>query len=385
MSILQSIRGRIFLNILAIMVIGSINILSSSFAIASIEQGNSTFFLFKYALFAFIGFIAWAILAKIPYKIWLNRYTTYGILLFIFSLLVLVHFFGTTENGAKRWLLIGSFSLQPSELVKVSEILLMSSYIGDNLNKNRRVTLLTGEFFAILVCAAFVYKQPDLGTAAIIVALPLVMLLICKLPPRDYLLIFGGATLGILYLSTAAAYRADRIKAWLNPWAYQANEGFQAVQSFLAIGSGGLTGTGIGQGISKLFFLPEAHTDFAFAIFCQEWGFLGAVLLIALFALLSIQLTLLAKQTKDAGGFMLVVGANLLITGQAISNICMVTGLLPVIGVPLPFISYGGTSLLSIMCFLGIVFNVSKNGNPRKQPKPLLPTTPNSRIRAVRS
>ena len=381
MSILQSIRGRIFLNILAIMVVGSINILSSSFAIASIEQGNSTFFLFKYALFAFIGFIAWAILAKIPYTFWLNRYVSASIMLAIFALLVLVHFWGTVENGAKRWLFIGGFSLQPSELAKVGAILLMSSYLGEKLNKNRLSTLLTGEFFSILACAALVYKQPDLGTAAIIVALPLVMLLICKLPPRDYLLIFGGATAAILYLSTAAGYRADRIKAWLNPWAYQSNEGFQSVQSFLAIGSGGLTGTGIGQGISKLFFLPEAHTDFAFAIFCQEWGFLGAIFLIALFCLLSFQLTLLAKQTKDAGGFMLVVGANLLITGQALSNICMVTGLLPVIGVPLPFISYGGTSLLSLMCFLGIVFNVSKQ-NTGKTPSPR--PQPNSSPRVVK-
>lgn len=382
MSILQSLQGRIFFNILAIMIIGSINVLSSSFAIASLEQGNSNFFLFKYALFAFIGFIAWSIIALIPYKFWLNRKVAYTIVLIIVSLLIAVYFWGTTENGAKRWLLMGSFSLQPSELLKVGAILLMASYLGENLNKHRKITLLTVDFGLILAAAALVYKQPDLGTAAIIVALPLAMLLICKLPLHDYLLIFVGVSAGIWYFSTAAIYRANRIKAWLDPWSYQSNEGFQSVQSLLAIGSGGLAGNGIGQGISKLFFLPEAHTDFAFAVFCQEWGFLGAILLIALFVLLSLQLTILAKKTQDVGAFMLVVGANLLITGQALSNLCMVTGLLPVIGVPLPFVSYGGTSLLSLMCFLGIIFNIC-NSNAKRIVTPTRPLH-NSKIRTVK-
>lgn len=293
----------------------------------------------------------------------------------LIGLLLVVHFFGATENGAKRWILLGGFSLQPSELVKIGVITIMTSYLAPLMFKGQKASLFSPEFISILIMGGLVYKQPDLGTAAIIVALALGMLCICGLPRWQYALVGASALVSIYYFSSAAAYRAARIKAWLDPWSYQTGDGYQSVQAFMAIGSGGVTGVGFGQGISKFFYLPEAHTDFAFAVYCQETGFIGALILIACFVCLCLLLQKITKETQDAQTFFLLAGVNLLITGQAVANITMVTGLLPVIGVPLPFISYGGTSMLSLLCCLGILFNAmssKRNIHVNKQPASVL-------------
>ena len=196
------------------------------------------------------------------------------------------------------------------------------------------------------VFSFLVYKQPDMGTAALIMILALGVLAAGGITRRDYLImIVGGGALAILG-TRGAAYRMGRIEGWLDPWGHATTTGYQLVKSLMAIGSGQFLGSGFGQGTSKFFYLPEAHTDFAFAVLCEEWGFVGALLVIALFVLLMVQYAngcLLAKRPGEA---VLLWGALLLLCGQAAGNMLMVTGMLPVIGVPLPFISYGGTSLL---------------------------------------
>ena len=375
MKFFQTDRGKIIATVLLIMLIGSVNVLSASYALATATNAGGSYYLIKYITFAILGLIGTFILSKVNYRFWLEPeviiFTGGGLL----ALLLAVHFFGATENGAKRWILLGGFSLQPSELVKIGAITIMTSYLSPLMFKGQKASLFSPEFISVLAMAALVYKQPDLGTAAIIVALALGMLCVCGLPKWQYGLVCLGVIGSVSYFSYAAAYRAARIKAWLDPWSYQTGDGYQIVQSFMAIGSGGLTGSGFGQGISKFFYLPEAHTDFAFAIYCQEAGFIGALILISLFVFLCLLLHKLTKETQDAQTFFLLCGVNLLITGQAVANITMVTGLLPVIGVPLPFISYGGTSMLSLLCSLGIVFNAistKRNIHVNKPPTSIL-------------
>jgi cell division protein FtsW len=207
-----------------------------------------------------------------------------------------------------------------------------------------------------------------LGTAAIIVSLTLSIYFICGLPTAQYLMLLLGLPAGAAVLAIQASYRVERLQAWLDPWAYADHTGYQAVQSLLAIGSGGWSGSGMGYGSSKFYYLPEAHTDFSFAILCQEWGFIGAVTVILLFAFLSYTLFKAAALAPDGRGYIIVTGANVLLTGQAMGNIAMVCGLLPVIGVPLPFISYGGTSLISNMALLGVTLNIIRQSRKTTSP-----------------
>ena len=366
MKIWQSQQEKLLFYIVLLMAIGAVNILSASFVMAEVQQGNSLFFMYKYGVFAGLGLLLLLGCRKIPYKIWLGENIKYLTIAVLIVLLLLVKFVGLEENGAKRWLLIGSFSLQPSELVKIGTIIIMSSYLGPLINRGQKANIFSAEFLSVSFMAFLVYKQPDLGTAAIIWGLALAMMIVCGLPRAQLLMISSLAVVGAIGLSFAASYRAARIKAWLDPWSYQTDESYQAIQSFLAIGSGGVFGEGAGQGVGKFFYLPEAHTDFAFAIFCQEWGFVGACILILAFVRFAVNMHKVAMQTTDGGAFMLVVGTNMLITGQALGNLAMVTGLLPVIGVPLPFISYGGTSMLSLLCFMSVTFNVIMSMRTKK-------------------
>ena len=175
---------------------------------------------------------------------------------------------------------------------------------------------------------------------------------------RQIITVCCVAVAGALYLVLSAGYRADRIRVWLDPWIDEVGDGYQMVQSILSIGSGGWIGTKWGEGSSKFFYLPEAHTDFAFAVFCQENGFLGACLLMLIFIVLGCALLRIAVCSKDERGFLLAAGVSFLVVGQAAANMAMVCGLLPVIGVPLVFISYGGSSLLASMIAIGLALSV---------------------------
>ena len=271
-------------------------------------------------------------------------------------------FKGDVIKGAQRWIALGGFSFQPSELAKMATIFLCAAGMGRRLDNNKKGNLFSAAFGWSLLMGFLVYIQPDLGTAAIIVGLSLGLYFICGLPKGQYMLLLGAIPLAVVVLATKASYRAERVQAWLDPWEYADRTGYQAVQSMIAIGSGGWSGMGMGRGSSKFYYLPEAHTDFAFSIFCQEWGFIGAFFVIMVFIFLSYMLWRAAELAPDGAGYLLITGTNLLITGQAVANMAMVCGLLPIIGVPLPFISYGGTSLLVNLVLLGIVLNVLRQG-----------------------
>lgn len=348
-----------------LMGIGCINVFSASFVTAEAMTGNQYHFLIRYIGYAAAGLaVFWFTGFKLNYKRLMSPRFYMVIAVVTILLLAATLGIGTVVNGSRRWIYIGGFSLQASEIAKVSVILMAASYLGDRLQRGLKVSLLGyPSNQALLIALAFaglIFLQPDMGTATIVFSLMLGMYFLAGIPMRQVTYI-GLIGIAIGALALMAPYRRARFALWLNPWKDAQGGGYQMAQSLTAIGSGGLTGLPWGQGSGKFFFLPEAHTDFAFAIFCQEWGYVGALFLIACFLILARALFCIAMNTKDRKGYLLVAGSTLFLIGQSAANMAMVTGVLPVIGVPLLFISYGGTSLLANMFALGLVVSVYRS------------------------
>ncbi|MBQ0066912.1 MAG: cell division protein FtsW [Phascolarctobacterium sp.] len=348
-----------------LLAVGCVNVYSASFVYATSEMDNSYHFVARYIMFALASIWAFWVMRKIGYKFFLQQNVLLCFGGAIFLLLGCVLVFGPEINAAKRWLDFGFFHLQPSEFAKLFIVLLSSSMLGKHLLAGRRANVFHAPAgYCILwsiVFAALVFVQPDMGTAGIIFGLPALLCLLAGVR-RSQIVLAGIVVLGIaVTFIWHASYRFNRVLMWLDPWQDPTGNGYQMVQSFIAIGSGGYFGTDWGAGTAKLFFLPELHTDFAFAIFCQENGFVGATLIIALFVLLGFALWTIAKRTTDPTGFLLVSGIIFLVVGQAVANMAMVCGLLPIIGVPLSFISYGGSSMFASSLGLGLVLSVYDN------------------------
>ena len=348
-----------------LMGIGCINVFSASFVTAEAMTGNQYHFLIRYIGYAAAGLaVFWFTGFKLNYKRLMSPRFYMVIAVVTILLLAATLGIGTVVNGSRRWIYIGGFSLQASEIAKVSVILMSASYLGDRLQRGLKVSLLGyPSNQALLIALAFaglIFLQPDMGTATIVFSLMLGMYFLAGIPMRQVTYI-GLIGIAIGALALMAPYRRARFALWLNPWKDAQGGGYQMAQSLTAIGSGGLTGLPWGQGSGKFFFLPEAHTDFAFAIFCQEWGYVGALFLIACFLILARALFCIAMNTKDRRGYLLVAGSTMFLIGQSAANMAMVTGVLPVIGVPLLFISYGGTSLLANMFALGLVVSVYRS------------------------
>lgn len=344
---------------LVLLLIGAVNIFSASFVLAGQLMQNSYFFLIQHAKSFVFGMIGFIMIICLGYRRVFPL--TPLLILSTIALLAAVLIIGEEANGARRWLRLG-LKFQPSEVAKLAVIIMTSVYLGIRLERKLPISLCSPPLFVALIFGYLVLRQPDMGTAAIIVGLCIMMYLVAGIPRKEWVaLTFIGAGI-FTYFVFAAAYRADRIWAWLDPWHYQQGIGYQSVQSLLAIGSGGFFGAGFGKGASKFYYLPEAHTDFAFAVLCQEMGFIGALAVLLLLGGLAFYGAKIALQAKDKQGMMLASGVVIFILGQAVGNIAMVCGVIPVAGVPLPFISYGGTSLMVNLCALGFLISVGRNG-----------------------
>ncbi|MBP2650389.1 MAG: ftsW 1 [Firmicutes bacterium] len=375
--VLGTSPGEAIIYIVTVLIaIGTINIFSASFVTAGQLLGDSYFFLKRHLISVIMGLVGLIFIARMNYR-HLPRLSLLLATITV-ALLIAVHFIGVEANGARRWINLG-IKFQPSEIAKFIAILMAADYLGPRIDRARSVTLLSWPVVLSGIMAYLVLKQPDMGTAAVIAAICLVLYLPSGIPLKQIYALIGISVTGIVYLVYAAAYRAERIFAWIDPWAYQQTSGYQSVQALLAIGSGGALGTGLGMGASKFHYLPEAHTDFAFAVLCQEMGFAGALLVIILFALLAWYGIKIALSASDGLGMMLAAGATFLIVGQAVGNIAMVTGILPVTGIPLPFISFGGTSLMVNLLAIGLLISVARISNRQQNASPKTETTKRSR------
>lgn len=341
-----------------LLIAGSVNIFSSTFVMAEDEGSSPYFYLLKHLVIMGAGGLCFFLCYWVDYHRW--RDILVPITLVIMAMLVYVLGFGTAVNGAKRWIYIGSFSVQPAEFAKICSVMIEAYYLSYCIQKRQAFKLIQSQHIMLMILAVLVELEPDMGTMMIILGVPLLMLIVAGLDV--------GKIKNLIFIVVAAAtalciyqpYRLQRIKVMLDPWADAQGMGYQTVQSITAIGSGGFWGMGLGEGLAKYAYLPEAHTDFAFAVFCQENGFLLAAGLIILYGLLGFFGARIAKNAYDAYGQVLAGGLVILICLQAVINMFMVSGFLPVIGVPLPFISYGGCSLLVSMAALGILVNINR-------------------------
>ncbi len=307
-----------------------------------------------------VGLIGFWLASKFYYR----YYQNFAIPLLIASLVFLILIYtplGVTSGGATRWLDLGPFTFQPSELLKITFIIYLASWLG---SKNDRRQTLFGGFIPFLIIlgivGALLIFQPSTSAAAILIATALIIYFAsgARLSYIFSTIILGLAAL--LIISYLTPYRWERIMSFLNPDSNTQTSSYQLNQAKIAIGSGGLTGVGFGKSTTKLHYLPQPTDDSIFAVIAEELGFIGSILLIAVFASISLRSFLLSKKINDEFGRLLLIGFGSLITIQAFMHIGAISGLIPLTGVPLPYISYGGTALAIFMTISGIMVNISK-------------------------
>lgn len=355
-TLLNNPKKLIYFLVIILISVGAINVLSASY----LESGYSYFV--KHFMYGIFGFCVMYFVSKRDYRVFLRSNWLQFFYIGVLVLLLLVDAIGAVNKGAQRWLYLGPVSIQPSEVAKLIVVMMSAKVLGNMLQRGEHISLISGKgsrcFLATLVLSGLVYVQPDLGTAAIIFALMLCVFIVAGIRKQEIFTILGVGMAGAVLFTLSTPYRLERIKVWFDPWLEEVGAGYQMVLSLLTIGSGGLIGADWGQGSGKYLYLPESHTDFAFAVFCQENGFIGAAVIIILFLLLGCAFMKIALTTKDKRGFLLVTGVSFLVVGQAIANMAMVCGIFPVIGVPLVFISYGGTSMAVSMAAIGLALSV---------------------------
>lgn len=365
---MQRVAHVIFYLMLFLIGVGVVMIYSTSAILAQERFGDATFFLKKELIWFFVGMVILYICYRVPYEFWARISPL--LLLFTLFLLVLVKIpsIGHEVGGARRWLKIGSFSFQPSELAKYAIILFLANWLSNHQDSIKSFS--RGFLPPILIIGFFVgivLIQPDLGTSLTIGIIGFLMLFMGGVRVT-YLIGMILASLPLVYyVVMGAAYRRARILAFLDPWKDPKGVGFQIIQSFIALGSGGVTGVGLGQSRQKLFYLPEGHTDFIFSIIGEELGFVGAVIVCLGFFSLFLLGFWVVLRTRNLKGHFIGMGIVSLMAFQTIVNIGVVTGSLPTKGLPLPFISFGGSSLVLSMAGIGILMNIARSLESRTE------------------
>lgn len=341
--------------VLCISLIGLLNLYSTGF-----NDAGQEFVYVKQLKWIAIGLVFMTVAFCIDYR-FINRYA-YLIYGGSILLLLVVFFYGYATRGSQRWIMLGGFTFQPSEMMKLTLILALSKYFGDHRSSALyRLKDLVVPFLIMLVPFLLIMKQPDLGTALVLFFIFISMVLFIGVQWKS--LAWSVVTTLLIIPSGwffLRDYQKGRIMTFINPENDPLGAGYHVIQSIIAIGSGGMTGKGFLKGTqTQLRFLPERHTDFVFSVFAEEWGFLGGAILLILFMSLVLWGLKIALHARDYTGSLMTVGITALIFWEAFINIGMVLGILPVVGIPLPFMSYGGSSMLVLMVAVGLMLNVS--------------------------
>lgn len=357
---MKKIDWTLLISVIVISVFGILMIYSASYIWAEYKYGDALKYVKNQGLFFIVGVILMIIISKIDYKIYLKKSNL--ILLFCLALLILVLIpgIGTVRNGSRSWFGIGSFGIQPSEFTKLGLIIFVSKYLACNEKSTKNFKGILPILGLLVLIFGLIMLQPDFGTGTIIVMSIIGLLFVGGVNFKYFIRLGIVGVVGIVGLILAAPYRLSRILSFLNPWSDPLGSGFQIIQSLYAIGPGGLFGYGIGNSRQKHFFLPEPQTDFIFSIISEELGFLGCVIVVGLFIAICYTGFKISKNCEDKFGKYLSFGIIFQIAFQACLNLMVVVGLIPVTGVTLPFLSYGGSSLLITLCSIGIVLNISR-------------------------
>jgi len=350
---MKKIDYKLLVFIILISLFGILMIYSSSSIWAEYKYHDSFRYLKLQSIFFIISFIVMIIVSKIDYTYYLKKANILLIICFLFLILVLIPGFGVVRNGSRSWFKIMGIGLQPSEFMKLALIIYTSKCLSINKKIIPVIIISLLSFILILL-------EPDLGTGLIILVTVMGLLFVFGLNIKFFIRLFIIGILGLSGLIIVAPYRLKRITSFLDPFSDPLGTGFQAVQSFFAIGPGGLFGLGLFNSIQKQFYLPEPQTDFIFSIICEEFGIFGCLLVVSLFILIIYRIIIISLKCNDLFAKYLSFGIVFQLSIQIILNLGVVTGLLPVTGVTLPFLSYGGSSLLITMISMGIVLNISK-------------------------
>ena len=348
--------------VIMLLCLGTIAIFSASYAYAQKYLGDTYYYLKNQLMFVGLGLVLMFIVSKIDYLV-IKRFAY-----FIFAVVMIMMIataipgVGTVHHGARRWLEIGPISFQPSELCKLALVIVFSKYFVDYEAKANKFTcgiLVPG--IVIVALALIMFKQNHLSGLIILVLICAFMMFIGGSSVKWLLgIAITGASGLVALLVWGGGFRTDRINAWIDPWAYAKDEGWQTIQSLYAISQGGLFGNGIGESMQKNLYLPEPQNDFIFSIWCEELGFVGAMIVIVLFALFAYRGVLIAMRCTNKFASFMTLGIVIKVVLQALLNIAVVTNTIPNTGISLPFFSYGGTSLLFLMIEMGIILSVSR-------------------------
>lgn len=349
---------------------GAVMIFSASAVMAKQEFSHSYYFLLRQALALLVGLAGMFVLTKLDYHKLREPAVVYTVLCVV-VLLLIGAFFLDKSHATHRWIKIGPFNLQPSELAKLATILYLAWFLdlkrrtGTRLEFSKQDLLqsILPAVAPIVVCVGLILAQPDLGTSVDVVLIMVAILFAAGLSWKWVALGVGAAVPVLYVLITQVAYRNIRLTSFWHPEADPQGAGFQLLQSLIAVGSGGFTGVGLMESKQKLFYLPEAHTDFIYAVICEEWGFIGAVVVIGLFAVYGWRGMCAAFNAPDAFGRTLALGVTSMVLFQSLINFAVVLGMIPTKGIPLPFVSYGGSSLLVMLLATGVLLNVAHQGS----------------------
>ena len=352
----------LFIAIIILALFGLMMIYSASSIWAEYKFNDSFYYFKRQLIFIVIGIFIMYTVSKIDYKVYYEKSNKILLICFILLILVLIPGIGSVRNGSRSWFGIGSLGIQPSEAAKLALIIFTSKYLSKN---NKFVKSYKDGVFPILgvvfLFFGLIMLQPDLGTGMILVVSIISLLFIAGVNMKFFI---GGGILGVIgviVLIIIAPYRMDRITSFIDPWKDPLGTGFQIIQSLYAIGPGGLLGTGYLNSIQKQFYLPEPQTDFIFSIITEEFGILGAIFVASMFLFIIYKGLKVALSCNNLFGKYLAFGMIFQLSFQAMMNLMVVIGMIPVTGVTLPFLSYGGSSLLITMFSMGIILSISRN------------------------
>ncbi|HML86906.1 MAG TPA: stage V sporulation protein E [Methylomusa anaerophila] len=351
----------IFFTIIALLGFGIIMVFSSSAVSAYVNYNDSFYFLKRQIIWAVLGILAMLLTMNIEYHVWqkLAKPVLFGTLILL--VLVLVPGLGKVVNGARRWIGFGALYIQPSEIAKLGMALFAANSLACSQDKiGNFIKGVMPQLLVLLIVFGLILKEPDLGTALVIGGTVFVLLFAAGAKISHLASLGAVGIAGVVAAIIVEPYRLKRLLAFSDPWADPLNSGYHIIQSLYAIGSGGLFGVGLGRSREKFLYLPEPHTDFIFAILGEELGFIGTAAVVILFFLFAWRGYRVAISAPDIYGSMLAAGITSMIILQALMNIAVVTASMPVTGIPLPFISFGGSALIFTLAGVGILLNISR-------------------------
>ncbi len=359
----------LLISVCMLVIIGIIMVFSSSYSYTLVNMNDGYHYLKRVLVWATVGTFSMIFFSKVNYWHW-SKYANFAFFTSIVLLVLVLTPLGIERNYAQRWLGIGeSLTFMPSEVAKFAAIIFIPTSISRK--KEKMQTLSQGIVPYLLIIGLYfglIYAQPDFSTAFVVVVMIFAMVFVGGIKFSHFMAIAGAGVTALVSLLmyiflSGGGYKAERITAFLDPWKDPTDTGFQVIQSLLAIGTGGIFGRGLGRSVQKHFYLPEPQNDFIFSIIAEELGFIGGVTVILLFMILIWRGIKIAMSAPDMLGCLMTTGVITMIAVQVMINIAVTTSSMPVTGMPLPFISYGGSSLVIFMSAIGIVLNISKHTN----------------------